>query len=244
MSEKPLEAGPPLHKARYSIAWREFVAAFPTVAALAAVDGMLLLANVVMVYIGREHGNTTDVMPGMSHVLAYLSASSTIVALCLGVLCGAEEEENGTADFARRIPVPRLQIFREKMAGSLLAFLVWNVLAFALMILISHFAHGDNSRKLVSFMGDPYSFDYMRALILFTGGLAAGVWIGRVVVAAVVGGVGAVVLTNLAMIILYQMRRAHIDYYFLKTVNVWIYLGITALFLVLAAIRFQTREGR
>jgi ABC-type transport system involved in multi-copper enzyme maturation permease subunit len=119
-----------------------------------------------------------------------------MLALLLGVLCGAEEQENETADFALRLPLTRMRIFLEKLCGAMIAFALWAVLSILLTEVLVLVMGGDSmiaAMKLPGAIAQSRMLGYaaLWAVLLFSFGLAAGAWIGRVVPAAVAAGCAA-----------------------------------------------------
>ena len=101
----------------------------------------------------------------------------------VGVLCGAEEEENGTAAFVRQLPVHPLRALGEKIAGSLLALAVWFAAAWILSTIV---LLGSRTGSLhYTLLGPALTW----GALFFSFGLAAGAWIRRVIPAAFIGGV-------------------------------------------------------
>lgn len=217
---------------------REVRAALSAVFAVAALQALyLLLRGLSEVWQGRLFAVHAE-------DIAYpWAVSSVIMALLLGVLCGAEEEENGTADFPQRLPIPRLRVLAEKIAGSLVAFALWAVLALLLdtllMALSGRFSLGSVFKTMVN--ERLFLLPASWGVLLYCSGLVAGAWTRRAVVAAVVGGVGGWVFGVAGVVLtLGGDLRA------ILAEGVWPYhvfwLGCL-LALMATAVRYQTREG-
>jgi ABC-type transport system involved in multi-copper enzyme maturation permease subunit len=174
---------------RGGIVKREIRASLSAAAAIALFQALYPLIMATQSAFGG-HGFRVD-----SDVLAHAwNVSSVVMALLLGVLCGGEEEENQTADFAARLPIPRLRILAEKIAGAALAFCLWGVLALAVdlfLVLCVGRNPIDVAPRIVAAIGNnlvalPLSW----GILLFFCGLAAGAWTRKVLISAVIGGLG------------------------------------------------------
>lgn len=122
------------------------------------------------------------------------NVSSVIMALLLGVLCGGEEEENQTADFAARLPISKLRILAEKIVGSVLAFCIWGILAllidFFLLTCLNQNPIDTIPQVATAIAENLFTLPFSWGVLLFFCGLAAGTWTRKVLVAAVIGGLG------------------------------------------------------
>jgi hypothetical protein len=229
------------------IVWREVRAAFPSVAALAGFIGLLVLVRELGVIL-KESGYIFTIDISDENLVHTAELVGMIVLLILGVLGGAEEEENGTADFLRRLPIPRLRILAEKILGAAIGFGLWCVLIVLLTEIVWASFGGEpiyKSQVLIGHTGnEPEKLRFLLAAapLVYLAGLAAGAWIGRVMIAAIVGGLGAIIYICLANWFskclttggLFQIQNTPVGSYL---------AGALALFIA-AAIRFQTREGR
>lgn len=181
----------------------------------------------------------------------YLAADSwtggmIILSLLLGVLCGAEEEENNTANFVRRLPIARLRVLGEKICGSALALIIGGVLSFLCTIIVILICDSDPGTTIMALNSESIVFQNGTHLItwgplLYFAGLAAGAWIEKVVIAAVAGGIGAWFYAFLFFSIFYGgLYRANLtgDKYAL------IFWAGSLLALLITAIRYQIHEGK
>jgi len=173
------------------------------------------------------------------------NVSSVVMALLLGVLCGGEEEENRTADFAARLPIPRLRILAEKIAGSALAFCIWGILA----LLIDFFLLAclnqnpiDTVPLIVAAIADnAISLPLSWGVLLFFCGLAAGAWTRKALVAAVIGGLVGWVYGVAGIFIFHggDFRQAMTQLHWPLSI---FWIGAFAA-LMLAVYRYLIREG-
>lgn len=174
--------------------------------------------------------------------------AAVVVALLFGVLCGAEERENGTADFTLRLPIPYWRIVLEKVCGSMLAFALWGLLSLGLGVFIGMLAGHSFWDLVMSFQGEfhkvPRTPHFLAwAALLYCFGMAAGAWCGKVVPGAIVAGVSAVVYTALAPRLLGRMDPGA-GYAVLGAWTppfIWL-VCLAALCVTLA--RFKTLEGK
>lgn len=104
------------------IVGRELRAALPLALTLSLIPSLL---PVVLWRLGSAFSGNKFGMPEADALRAFWIFASVLMAFLLGVLCGAEEEENRTLEFALVQPVHPLRVLAEKIAGSVLAFLLW-----------------------------------------------------------------------------------------------------------------------
>lgn len=201
---------------------REFCAQAPAIGALLMLFG-LLHALLIM---GPRFGLLGQSAASMDlFVITALFAS-----LICGVFVGAEEEENGTADFPRRLPVARMRIFLEKILGAILAFAAWAIAALLIHGVISLVATG-------RFAG-LHDEIHLRHVGVVTLLLASGVLGGQIGRKAVVGALLAGVLMAPPMLLWGGLvgimpREAFVAF-----------LIVSVLYLLAAAIIFVRREGK
>ena len=165
---------------------------------------------------------------------------SVVMAFLLGVLCGGEEEENKTSDFAKRLPIPQWRILAEKIGGSFAAFCCWALVA----MLINVFLGGLFGISPVGLMAETInrvSLTICWGALLFCSGLVAGAWTRKVIVGAVLGGVSGWLYGNISLLLIHRgdLRAALLrgDWPF----KVFAAGCLIALFLTF--VRYQTREG-
>ena len=169
-----------------------------------------------------------------------------ILSLLLGVLCGAEEEENNTANFVRRLPIARLRVLGEKICGSAFALIIGIVLSFLCTVIVILICDSDPGMTIMTLKSEIVSYKNSTHLItwgplLYFAGLAAGAWIEKVVIAAVAGGIGAWLYAFLFFFIFYGgLYRANL------TGNRYalIFWAGSLLALLITAIRYQLHEGK
>ena len=161
---------------------REVLAAGPALTAL-------LLLHLLVVFLPSlwRVAFGTWLPPDPQLVLNSLTAIFVTAFFLMGVLCGAEEEENGTAMFVRQLPVHPLRVLGEKIAGSLLALIIWFVAAWIVSAIVLLAVRTGTSPGVVE---GPV---LLWGVLFFTFGLAAGTWIRRVIPATLIGGTIAVV---------------------------------------------------
>jgi hypothetical protein len=176
------------------------------------------------------------------------AGAAVVVGLLLGVICGAEEQENGTADFASRLPIAPWRILLEKTCGSALAFIIWAILSVVLVSVAAVVCQKGPFHVVEAlFSASRYDVSMSTALnwtlLLYMFGLAAGAWMGHVIPAAIAGG-GAAALYTLAGI--YCVARPDRGFAALILDDAWtppiLWAGCLAALLV-ALGRFQTREA-
>lgn len=178
--------------------------------------------------------------------LAYAwNVSSVVMALLLGVLCGGEEEENQTADFAARLPIARLRILTEKIAGSALAFCIWGILAllidFFLLACLNQNPIDTIPQVATAIAENLFTLPFSWGVLLFFCGLAAGTWTRKVLVAAVIGGLGGWVYGVAGIFIFHggDIRLAMTQLHWPLAI---FWIGAFAA-LMLAVYRYLIREG-
>lgn len=231
--------------------WREVRAALPTVAAVAAVMALIAFLAVLHAFLFRVYHNNVWLLPTADNLNSAWCIVVILVFFLVGILCGAEETENGTADFARRLPVSRLRIYLAKTAGGLFAVLLWLVLAAGLVVatlalgphfLMPGFTVGMGISQTPFSPLAAHNAMLGLGLLFFFCGQAAGAWIGRVILSALAGGVLAIayvnVLAGLAALIVHDVPKNIFDYPLEST------LVGSLLALAAALYRFLTREGR
>ncbi|MCX7045380.1 MAG: hypothetical protein NTX50_07860 [Candidatus Sumerlaeota bacterium] len=225
---------------------REIRAAVPMVTAL-------LVSQIIVTAVAVSLNILNSPSPPIS--IAYLSGSLwmigfIIVPLLLGALCGAEEMDNGTADFALRLPVTRVRIFTEKIAGAAVAFILWLALSVLLgIVLIMIFDYKfDKDSCMENFFGDGGAGNAKRfaltwPLLMFSSGLAAGAWIERVVPTVIVAALAApayfYAVAAMAVGLSFEEMMHGV-----KGWSLWIVWPGVMLALLVAGARFLTREGK
>ncbi len=128
-----------------------------------------------------------------------------LMAYILGVLSGAEEEENGTMEFVRGLPIPAWRIWAAKIGGSLTAFTIWAVGSILLiegLLIISGQGVGFFVKDILFAQGS--GMDNLQMLcwwsLLFGVSVGIGVWTRHVLLTAVAASVAVasffVVLTK------------------------------------------------
>jgi ABC-type transport system involved in multi-copper enzyme maturation permease subunit len=140
-----------------------------------------------------------------------------IAAFFIGITAGAEEQETGTANFARRLPIPPLRILIEKLGGSLLAFTLWTF-GTALMLLIADIFAPTAPWRIAREVADAFGRKWtdlppdgsspiaLLPAILWCGWLylcafAIGSFVGRTLHTAVVSGLAAFLLVLLVNVL-------------------------------------------
>jgi len=171
------------------------------------------------------------------------TAFSVVMLFLLGVLCGGEEEENHTADFARRLPVPALRILGEKICGSLIAFALWVILSLFLTGIISVTSQTSGFGSFIQRILSEKSVVILLSwgVLLYAFGLAAGAWIRKVILAAVIGGLVAWAYGFAAIVIIAggNLRSILIE----GTWPISIFWCGAVVALIATVIRYLTREG-
>jgi hypothetical protein len=247
----------PIHPSRLfgsGIIWREICASASAVMALAGFFALYILLGKIRDLIGDVTNRSISRAFGTPAESVWLGLA-IIMAFLLGTLCGAEEEENGTADFVFRLPIPRWRILAEKLCGSGIAFLCWVVLS-AFLFFAIRAAFGDywfeshpqpfgliylyDVRQIY---WDPHMLQTLAvwAPLLYCFGLAAGAWIGKVVLAAVVGGCSAAVFGwFISYLANHRLFALHVvDSYWWTVILLGCLLALAA-----AGLRHHFREGR
>ena len=222
------------------IIWREFHASSSAVMAMAMAFALYYLLEKFSPQIRSATGGNISLTLDVPISSVWLCMAIIMVFL-LGTLCGAEEEENGTADFPFRLPIPRWRIFVEKLCGSVLSFCSWVILTLFLDLVTTAFSSNrwiidgifGNKDMLQSFA--------VWAPLLFCFGLVAGTWIGRVVVAAIVGGCSAAAF---GWIVSYALSNRQTSVFYVLDSLGWIAILLVCLVaLVAAGLRYQLRGG-
>lgn len=180
-----------------------------------------------------------------------------ITAFFLGITAGAEEEETGTANFARRLPIAPLRILAEKLAGSALAFALWT-LGTAVMLLIGDaLASADLDRvtgevlRAFQTQWAQSPLDSRTGLItplpallwclwLYVCALAVGSFAGKTLHTAIISGLAAFILVVAANALLLQEFRDALR----AGPHPALVLAGSALLILATAIRFLRVEGR
>lgn len=225
---------------------REVKASLSAILAMVMLTFLLFIAGFIQ---ATASGRTYSVYG--ADVVTTFAGLSVIVALLLGVLCGAEEEENQTADFVLRLPAHRQRILLEKIAGSALAFALWLTLGAIVcsFILILFGRSGPDQFLLVlDFFrgrdvlesGEKFLWCLRWSSIMYCFGLVAGAWTRRVLLAAVLGGGGAMIYAVATMAFLGGGAAFNQGPQNWAPKIVW--FGCAAA-LAGAAFRYHTREG-
>jgi hypothetical protein len=182
--------------------------------------------------------------PGLTAVWHILTL---IVFLVAGVLCGAEEAENGTCDLTYRLPVSSGRIYAEKTIGALLSVTIWIVLSVVLSAAVLAMGLSTNSKwtdlpELLGLCISTVRIMFLPGLLFFFWGQASGAWSNNVLAGAIVGGTVAISIYFVCV------KMATLDdewaWYASYVASQRILLATSALALVLAFDRFLTREGR
>lgn len=240
----------PAHITRHrpgGMIYREVRAALPAMAILACVAA---LGSFLVVLESRFPGGFTTFRyeratgcPALTDVWRVLTV---VVFLVAGVLCGAEEAENGTSDLTYRLPVRPARIFVEKTAGALLAVGIWIALSWVLSGMVLACGLGTDTKwaDLPEILGPCWSSVWVAllpGLLFFFWGQAAGAWSNHVLAGAIGGG-------SIAMVIYFASSKV------LMMGGSWenarqvasqgMLLAASTLGLALASARFRAREGR
>ena len=219
---------------------------------LSAILAMVMLTFLLFVagLIRATTSGTSYTVSG-ADVVTTFAGLSVIVALLLGVLCGAEEEENQTSDFVLRLPAHRQRILLEKIAGSALAFALWLTLeAIACSFILILFGRSGPGELLVVLdffrgmdvlgSGEQFLWCLRWSSIMYCFGLVAGAWTRRVLLAAVLGGGSAMIYTIVTMAFLGGGAAFNQGPQNWAPKIVW--FGCAAA-IAAAAYRYHTREG-
>jgi len=237
-----LRRAAPLRLPASNLILREVRAALGAVTALVGLQMIVTLLSAASAW-RRGAGFRFDPEPYVEAAIA----AAVVAGLLLGVICGAEEQENGTADFALRLPIPRWRILAEKIAGSAIAFLLWAVVS-ALLGAAGMLVSGEklavlaSLHKIVAIKEAGIYAALSWAALFYCCGVAAGAWIGRAVPAAVAAGLGAAFYTLIGWRLLGPFRsglEAAITGHWTPPA---LWAGCLAALLAAAA-RYQTREG-
>lgn len=225
--------------------YREVRAALSAVGVLACVAA---LGSFLVVIESRFPGGFTtfryERATGCSALTDVWRVLTVIVFLMAGVLCGAEEAENGTSDLTYRLPVRPLRIFAEKTFGALLAVGIWVLLSLILSgaVLAAGLQTNSWSTDLPRILGDcvdSVGLALPLGLLFFSWGQAAGAWTNRVIAGAVVGGT-----------ISFALRHVPIPFFSASTepgyavAQVMLLAAGVPVAMALAMVRFLRREGR
>lgn len=186
--------------------------------------------------------------PAMHDYSNPIVGTGVILALVLGLLCGGEDEENGTADFLQRLPIHPLRMLAEKLAGCAMAFALWLLLNLLMSVLIAR-VHGSPLYETLAYILERIFYPYhgrdallSMSLLLFGFGMASAAWIGKLIPAAIVAGV---LYMGFILCALYALR-GFVSLYQLydSPWPGWIALMGFAICLAATAARAITREGR
>ena len=223
-----------------NIITREIYAGITPVTAIAILQGMIPLIGIITVYFGISSPPAEGQL--VDNICKLITASSVVVSLLLGVLCGAEEEENNTMDFVQRLPVSPMKVLFQKILGSILCFLFFIILISLINSMLIKI-YGYNPKLILKNLVIG-KVDYIRALswgpLLYCFGLVAGVFSKKVIPAAIIGGGGALLYSTLGLFFKFGF---HIKI----TPDKWspqvLWWGCFVV-LILTVVRFSTREGK
>ncbi len=220
----------PLSYVAHGVIGREFRAQMPAMLALVLIVG---IACGVMVYnaIARQAP-----LPNTSYMDVFRMLA-VFAALICGIICGAEEEENGTADFPRRLPLGRVRVLVEKVMGAVLAFAAWAVLAMIVMTVVSGYGPEKATFETLLAKVPDASRDRSMIAILFSTGVLCGFLARKAVLAALLAGILSAA-TAFGVGLIYDGMNLNFN---AQPMTVY---AISAFYLVLAAVFFVRREGR
>jgi ABC-type transport system involved in multi-copper enzyme maturation permease subunit len=200
-------------------------------AALSALFAMLLLQLLVSFAPAFSAiWSSGDVRPEAEYVIWVWGFCTFLIAFILGVLNGAEEEENDTADFVRRLPIPRLRVLTEKLLGSLLAFVLWFAMSVLVLMLVLEFCTARNliSEQVTEVAGIAAYW----SVLLFSIALAAGTWVKRVLTASLAGGVVTALFSIIMRFLFWQTHTAESYVYQPLPMAIWLLTILVALSVV------------
>lgn len=165
---------------------------------LPVVAGVLFLQSLTPLIIHTSHlmlGSRSSI--GMVKLIELCMAGGIVItAMMLGVLCGGEEEENGTINFLLRLPVRPAPVFARKLSGSLAAFAVYLAASHILAGLLADVYGGEAPPVTKDQWIAPKTWQQLTyAFHFYAASVAAGVWLRQVIPAAVTAGLGAALLS-------------------------------------------------
>lgn len=200
---------PRLPRARFSIARRELRADLPAALAIAGIHGLLTALAVLRVYLARQHHDEFR-LPGVHQLDGIWRFLAVLVFFILGVLCGAEEAENGTLFIAFRLPVSRLRLYCEKTCGALACAAIWIVVSTLLANIVLLFGRSVvnvTNTGVVFFSPYPLIGEvFFFCGVAFFCGQAAGLITERGIVGATLGGALAIAF-SFGILYLNQLLR-------------------------------------
>lgn len=232
MSESRIESRLPFPAAylAHGVIGREFRAQMPAMLALVLIVGV---ASGLMVYNAMARQVP---LPGDSYqdVFRMLAVFATLIC---GIICGAQEEEDGTADFPRRLPVGRVRVLFEKVMGAVLAFAAWAILSIIVMTVISGYGPEKATFGALLEKVPDASRDRSMVVILFSTGVLCGFLARKAVLAALLAGILSAA-TAFGIGLIYDQMSLNFN---AQPMTVYV---ISAFYLALAAVFFVRREGR